>query len=113
KQGLIPWKWFNPPLIPEAVLQFANPGLRRIVEVGCGDGLLSNTLSLLFPEVEIIGIDSNREAIAYARQTIGYRQNLKFVCANAQVLAEIPCDRIIYSHCLSRQSSLYAFKKLV
>lgn len=110
---LIPWKWLNGPLIPDFIVRHTDPQLRRIVEIGCGDGAFSNMLSLLFPEIEIIGIDTDRQNIATARATIGHRQNLKFICANAAVLVEIPCDRIIYNHCLSRQGSVYAFKKLV
>lgn len=113
RHDLIPWKWFQGPLIPDFIVRNTDPYLRRIVEIGCGDGVFSNILSLLFPDIEIIGIDTDRDKIAYARSTIGYRQNVKFICANATVLADIPCDRIIYNHCLSRLRSSYAFKKLL
>lgn len=113
RRDMIPWKWFQGPLMPDFIMANTNPGLRRIVEIGCGDGVFSNILSLLFPDIEIIGIDPDREKIAYARSTIGYRRNIKFICANAAVLAEIPCDRIIYNRCLSRTGNIYAFKKLV
>jgi SAM-dependent methyltransferase len=113
RHDLIPWKWFNGPLIPDFIVSHTDPGLRRIVEIGCGDGVFSNVLSLLFPDIEIIGIDTDRDKIAYARSTIGYRRNVKFICANATVLSEIPCDRIVYNRCLSNLNSIYAFKKLV
>jgi SAM-dependent methyltransferase len=113
RRELVPWKWLNGPLIPDFIAAHTDPRLRRIVEIGCGDGVLSNVLSLLFPNIEIIGIDSDREKIAYARSTIGYRRNIKFICANATILAEIPCDRIIYNRCLSRVGNVYAFKKLI
>lgn len=113
RHDLIPWKWFHGPLIPDFIVKNTDPYLRRIIEIGCGDGVFSNILSLLFPDIEIIGIDTDRDKIAYARSTIGYRQNVKFICANAAVLADIPCDRIIYNHCLSRMQSSYAFKKLI
>jgi hypothetical protein len=110
---LIPWKWINGPLIPDFIVRHTGKNLRRIVEINCGDGLFSNILSLLYPDIEIIGIDPDREKIAAARATIGYRQNLKFIHANAAILAEIPCDRIIYNHCLSKLNSVFAFKKLM
>lgn len=110
---LPPKKWLNGPLIPDFIVRHTDRRLRRIVEIGCGDGVFSNILSLLFPEIEIIGIDPDRDKIAAARATIGYRQNLKFICANASILVEIPCDRIVYNHCLSRQNSIFAFKKLL
>jgi len=113
RHDLIPWKWFNGPLIPDFVVKHTDPYLRRIVEIGCGDGLFSNILSLLFPDIEIIGIDPNRANIEYARSTVSYRRNLKFICANAAVLADIPCDRIVYNQCLSRLKNTSAFKKLI
>lgn len=109
----MPYPMFLGPIIPDFVMRHTQPGLRRIVEIGCGDGLLSNTLSLLFPEIEIIGIDPDRDKIAQAKKTIGARNNLKFICANPVVLACIPCDRIIYSHCLSSLKNVMAFKKLI
>jgi len=108
-----PWKWVNGPLIPDFIVRHTGRHLRRIVEIGCGDGVLSNILSLLYPEIEIIGIDAERENIATARATIGHRQNLKFIHANAAILVEIPCDRIIYNRCLAKQGSVFAFKKLL
>lgn len=113
RHDLIPWKWFNGPLIPDFVVKHTDPRLRRIVEIGCGDGLFSNILALLFPDIEIIGIDPNRANIEYARSTVSYRRNLKFICANAAVLADIPCDRIVYNQCLSRLGNTYAFKKMI
>lgn len=109
----LPWKWMNGPLIPDFIVRHTDRRLRRIVEIGCGDGVLSNILSLLYPEIEIIGIDAERWNIATARATIGQRQNLKFIHANAAILAEIPCDRIIYNGCLAKQASVFAFKKLL
>lgn len=107
------WKWLNGPLIPDFLVKQGNPGLRRIVEIGCRDGVFSNLLALLFPEVEVIGIDPDSAYIADARATVRYRDNLKFVRGNATVLSDIPCDRIIYNNCLSRLESTYAFKKLI
>lgn len=107
------WNWLNGPLIPGCLASAPEPGLRRIVEIGCGDGTLTNLLALLLPEVEIIGIDPDAQKIAKARATVGYRQNLKFVRANAAVLSEIPCDRIIYNQCLSQLGTTRAFKKMI
>lgn len=110
---LFPWRWLNGPLIPDFLARQGDLGLRRIVEIGCGDGVFSNILALLFPDVEVIGIDSSVEKIADARATIRYRENLKFVRANAAILSDVPCDRIIYNNCLSKLESTYAFKKLI
>lgn len=100
-------------LIPPFLLKETPPDTRRIVEIGCGDGMFSNLLSLLFPNIEIIGIDANPDKIAYACTTVNERQNLKFICGYANSMPEIPCDRIIYSHCLSTLKNPAVFKKLI
>lgn len=107
------WKWLNGPLIPDFLAQQGNQGLRRVVEIGCGDGVFTNLLALLLPDVEVIGIDPDGAKIAEARSTVSYRENIKFIRANAAVLSDIPCDRIFYNNCLSGLESTYAFKKLI
>jgi SAM-dependent methyltransferase len=100
------------PHVPDFIVRHSHPHLRRIVEIGCGDGRFSYQLSLLLPHVEIVGIDADRDNINVARHNAEGR-NLKYICANAAILAEIPCDRLIYSHSLSDADSIYAFKKLL
>lgn len=46
--------WFNVMAIAQ-VIEVLKP--RRVLEVGCGDGFNSNTLSLLCPECEFVGLD--------------------------------------------------------
>lgn len=106
-------QWLNGPLIPDFLVWNTLPDTRRIVEIGCGDGVFSNILSLLFPNIEVIGLDTDPDKIAYARTTINFRENLKFVCGYAGFMTEIPCDRIIYSHCLATLKNPAAFKKLI
>jgi hypothetical protein len=113
RHDLFPWNLFNGPLIPDFLIRNTNPRLRRILVIGCEDGVFCNVLSLLFPDIEIVGIDTDAAKIAKAKATVGYRQNLKFICGNPVVMADIPCDRIIYNRCLSRQGSAFGFKKLL
>jgi SAM-dependent methyltransferase len=112
-QDLPPWKWLKGPLIPDFLVRNTSPQTRRIVEIGCGDGVFTNILAMLFPDIEVIGIDPDPHKIAYARTTISFRQNLKFICGNATVMTVIPCDRIIYNNCLSTLQNPFAFKKLL
>lgn len=113
RHDLLPWAWFNGPLIPDFIVKNTSPHLRRILVIGCGDGVLCNTLSMLFPQIEIIGVDPDSVNITKARATVGYRKNLKFICGNAATMLDIPCDRIIYDHCLTRMKDTVAFRKLV
>jgi ubiquinone/menaquinone biosynthesis C-methylase UbiE len=48
-----------------------------ILEVGCGNGWLSNRLSYL-PETDILGIDINRTELVQARKVFRDRKNLRF-----------------------------------
>ncbi len=100
-------------IISENLINSIKPGTRRIIEIGCGDGVLSNSLSLLFPNVQIIGIDSSPYNVANARTTVGDRKNIQFHCGNPGLMNNIPCDRIIYNDMLSRSKSIYAFKKMI
>lgn len=113
RQDLWPWKLWHGPLIPDFYVRGTQATIRRIVIVHCGDGVLANLLALLFPHIEIVGLDPDPEKIAYARSTVGQRTNLKFLCGHAATFTAIPCDRIIYQHCLSQSRNSIAFKKLL
>ncbi len=113
RHDLFPWNLVNGPLIPDFLVRNTGPYLRRIVIFGCADGVLCNIISLLFPSIEVVGIDPSLENIAKARLTVGKRQNIKFICGNAAIMNEIPCDRVIYNHCLSRLKNTYAYRKLL
>jgi SAM-dependent methyltransferase len=113
RHDLFPWKLLHGPLIPDILVKNTGLHLRRILVIGCGDGVLCNILSLLFPTIEIVGLDTSPEKIATARATVGHRQNLKFICGSIGNTLEIPCDRIIYNHCLETLGSSTAFKKLM
>lgn len=113
RYDLFPWNLLHGPLIPDFLVKNTSLRLRRIVIIGCGDGVLCNILSLLFPTIEIVGIDPSSAKIAAARATVGHRQNLKFVRGNAVNMLEIPCDRIIYDHCLGQLGDSTSLRKLL
>lgn len=113
KHDLFPWSLLQGPLIPDFLVRNTHLQLRRILVIGCREGVLCNILSLLFPTIEIVGIDPAADKIATARATVGHRQNLKFVCGNASNMLEIPCDRIIYDRCLGQLGDSTAFRKLM
>lgn len=102
----------RPQELLNALLASIAPETRRIVHLYCRDGLVTNWLSLHRPDIEIIGIDTDVEDIASARETVGKRNNLRFILANPSAMQEIPCDRILYSRPLSRIGNTMAFKKM-
>lgn len=56
----------------------------KVVDVGCGEGVLANFLSISSPAREIIGIDLNPKKIQIANNAAGTKANIKF----------LPCDAL-------------------
>ncbi len=111
---LLPSQLWQGPLIPDFMVRSINTqAIKRVVIIGCGDGRLANTLSLLFPEIEVIGIDTNQALVDRAQETVGRRTNIKFIHGNPVNMTEIPCDRIIYNHCLAGLKDRDAYKALI
>jgi SAM-dependent methyltransferase len=111
-------EWSPPPgpngiLVPPSFLLSSGPGLRRIVEIGCGNGAFTLGMAMLFPNVEIVGIDADARKIEEAQGTVGYCDNIRFVHGHAPVMDDIPCDRIVYNHCLADAGQLSRFNKMV
>lgn len=44
----------------------------RVLDIGCGDGLLTGRVQNMFPEYEIVGIDNSSEQIALAQSKNGH-----------------------------------------
>ena len=55
-------------LIPLAILHSTPVNTRRIVVIHCGDGVLCNIMALVFPKIEVVGIDPSAEKIAQANK---------------------------------------------
>ena len=56
-------------------------GNERILDIGCGSGKISNTISTLVPMGSVVGLDRNTEMIQFASNTYGQASsNLSFVC---------------------------------
>jgi 2-polyprenyl-6-hydroxyphenyl methylase/3-demethylubiquinone-9 3-methyltransferase len=58
----------------------------KILDIGCGHGLLSNLLAINSPQREVLGIDIDAKKIDLARQTIGKRGNIQFEVGDANCL---------------------------
>lgn len=55
-----------------------------IVDLGCGYGLLTNSLALTYPDWQVLGIDLNASRIKEARKTIQGRSNVDFQVGDAR-----------------------------
>lgn len=65
------------------VLERHAPRAGKILDLGCGHGLVSNLLALGSPEREVTGIDIAQEKVEAAQRTVGARTNVKFLVADA------------------------------
>jgi trans-aconitate methyltransferase len=71
-------------------------GNESILDLGCGDGVLSQQLSLLVPNGKVIGIDASMGMIQTAKEYES--ENLTFICADINSLAYENAFDIIFSN---------------
>ncbi|MBN2126724.1 MAG: class I SAM-dependent methyltransferase [Deltaproteobacteria bacterium] len=87
---LSPWESFylrnRWRLCPYGAIEACLPREGRILDFGCGYGLLANLLVLRGPSREVVGIDLNRGRIETARRSVKGRRNLSFRFGDIQRL---------------------------
>lgn len=71
-------------------------GNETILDLGCGDGVLSEELSKLVPDGSVIGIDSSESMIETAKKL--ERFNLSFECIDINDIDYDNCFDIIFSN---------------
>lgn len=79
---------------------FVGPKVRRILDLGCGEGQLTTTLARVYPQAEVIGLDNDPRAIvkAQARALESRRGNVTFVTGDiTERLPDGPFDLIYAS----------------
>ena len=64
------------------------PAQSQILDVGCGDGLVTSKISQFFPLIETIGIDSSADMVQFATQNFK-SADVRFQVDNAEVLKTI------------------------
>lgn len=67
----------------ELLAQLANQGFSSLLDVGCGEGVVSNLISKNFPIVRIVGVDTDKEALSIGSQLY---PSLFFVSSDAYFL---------------------------
>ncbi len=76
------------------------PAEGRIVDIGCGRGLLANYLALTGPARRVTGIDKQAPRIRAARASMEGRENIRFLLRDALDLEREEFDVIILSDML-------------
>jgi trans-aconitate 2-methyltransferase len=51
------------------IAQLGLTGHERVLDLGCGDGLLTSQVADLLPDGEVVGIDASQGMIEVARET--------------------------------------------
>lgn len=62
---------------------------RRIVDVGCGHGLLCAMMAFGHPEREVVGIDVDPSKVSWARRSVGRLKHTRFEVMDVERLAEL------------------------
>lgn len=76
------------------------PDRARIVDIGCGRGLLANYLALRGPARQVTGIDKQTRRITAAQASVGTRKNIHFRHQDALDLRQEEFDVIVISDML-------------
>ena len=82
----------------DLVAQIGAHDVRRVIDLGCGDGALTATLTDRWPHAEVIGLDSSAEMLAQAEVHIGPR--LGFRQADISHEAPDPQADVVVSNAL-------------
>lgn len=80
---------------PDVIKQLQNP--KKVLDVGCNEGALGESIKAIFPESYVVGIDYNSEAIEVAKNRINeaYTIDLENATALPAFLEEKTFDTII------------------
>ena len=91
-------------LCPFLLIEKFLPRSGKIVDVGCGYGMLANVISLRYKERDVYGFDLSRKRIDIARKTIKNRRNIHFEIKHVRDLKLNSCDAIVMSDFLHHVS---------
>lgn len=65
--------------------------VRRILDIGCGTGLISLMAAQRFPMAEVVGIDIDKDAAQQAEENVNtshYKHRIKILCSSLQEFIE-------------------------
>ncbi len=71
-------------------------GNERILDLGCGDGVLTAQLAVLVPNGSVVGIDASRRMIEAAREH--QRANLSFIVQDINDMDETEAYDVVFSN---------------
>ncbi|MEW6668805.1 MAG: class I SAM-dependent methyltransferase [Thermodesulfobacteriota bacterium] len=94
-------------LCPFDLLESTLPRKGRILDFGCGYGILTNLLALRSPDRELVGIDLNRDRIGVAARSVAGRRNIRFHLGDVETLDPEPFDAVVMTDVLHHIDDLH------
>ena len=82
-------------LCPFVDIEKLVPKKAKVVDIGCGFGLLANYLALTSDDRQVLGVDLSEKRINSARQTVDQRKNIDFRLINVKDLDLLDCDAVV------------------
>lgn len=72
----------------------------KILDLGCGNGLFANYLSINNKATKVLGVDISEKNISNSQQTVKERNNIQFISGDISQIEEIIGTRECISHIL-------------
>jgi 2-polyprenyl-3-methyl-5-hydroxy-6-metoxy-1,4-benzoquinol methylase len=87
-------------LCPFQLVESHLPRQGKILDFGCGYGMLSNYLALRSLDRTVLGIDINASRINIAVRSLKDRRNVQFRCGDVDELRLTPFDAVVMTDVL-------------
>lgn len=87
-------------LCPFELIESCIPRKGRVLDFGCGYGMLGNFLAERSPERTVVGVDLNSMRIGVARRSVRERTNIRFHLGDVESLATSPFDAAVMTDVL-------------
>ena len=81
--------------IPLILKHTKRDNIKNILDLGCGNGIVTEYISELFPEARILGIDASREMIKSAKDNCS-KKNATFRIMNINAIEELCSQAVKY-----------------
>jgi trans-aconitate 2-methyltransferase len=82
----------------ELIEKLGLKGNEAVLDIGCGDGKLTEMIAQRLPDGHVIGIDSSPDMVRFAKETYVKYHNLKFMHVDAQKMLFDDTFDIIFSN---------------
>ncbi|MGJ5590444.1 methyltransferase domain-containing protein [Micrococcus lylae] len=73
---------------------------RRVVDLGCGPGTMTETLARRWPEAEVVGLDSSQEMVDAANARPDRPANLRFATVDARAWSPEPDTDVLVTNAM-------------